>query len=539
MSASIQSRKKLFFILASLALFAALPSLVRAEQIPSQMGNTSQGAVSTANQTCQKWWSQCQASGNCNNPPTCSQTITGGTATGKCAQDQCNAQTYTDPQGQTQNIQSAAGFFQQALGLLQGLLGQQGAGGTGTGAPVSGAPVPTSAGQAPTSYDQTTQYPYDSNYGGTAGVDSTGGVQGLDSSAAFSAQAPGKTIIGGTKEPTPTGGGVSAPQKKTTDPIKEPSETFLQAVAGGFSKISSKISEVTLGVSTQSPPSSSPGQRPSTGAPGRSPQDKSEVRTNEDGSTIEIGSEDETSGISGFYGVGGKSAASASESLFGRLCASRPWADGVISSFIAPSFFDRLCATAGYHVGALPVNEEEQAVNATQVVAKAKELANREAMLRVMKKEKGISCTPGIIRQGSSAEIEWSCGMGERLMSTIGFRAGINDSKIFVRPQADTAYGISCSGGFQDSCTVRVIHPRVTIWSEPKAIRLGSRAIINWSTEDVIKDTCKIEGPSFYETGEFGRTTTVALSGLTSYTLTCTALDNQEVSQSVTVDLAL
>jgi hypothetical protein len=270
-------------------------------------------------------------------------------------------------------------------------------------------------------------------------------------------------------------------------------------------------------------------------------QDKKEVRTTDDGATIEVGTDEDGTGISGFYGVSlaGRTGNTFTpeSSLISRLCISRPWANNFLSNFIAPSFFDGLCERGGYHVGSLP-ELEDSVVNSTQAIERAIERAKTEVNPPI-KKAKGISCTPEIIRQGAPAELEWSCGAGERLLSTVGFRTGVNDSKLTVNPSEDTLYGISCSNNFQASCTVTVVHPRVMLWAEPESVRLGARTVIYWNTEDVNEGTCTVTGPSFSEVGPFGSASTVALHDLTQYTITCTALDNQDVTETIFVDLAL
>lgn len=58
--------------------------------------------------------------------------------------------------------------------------------------------------------------------------------------------------------------------------------------------------------------------------------------------------------VAGFFG-GGAVTLTQSQSLIGRLCTSRPWANGFISQIIPPSFFDGLCQRGGYQAGAVTV----------------------------------------------------------------------------------------------------------------------------------------------------------------------------------------
>lgn len=506
------------FFLIVLMLVIVLPALVSAAEIPTQM-SPSDGAVSTANQTCKVWWeTKCQKGEKACASQACSQTSSGKTVSGTCMRDACQAQTYTDPEGKTKSIGGGMGFLQQALGLLQGLQGLFGKGGGGSPAPGS-SPAPSSYGDAGMQGI------------GTSGVAPIGGVQGitpLDWGTGAPPTGPATPdLVRGSFE-----SGETRPARERVD-HPEPSATFLEAVAGGFSNIANKVSEITLGVTDTA------ATQPTTLEKARKAiQEKQEVRTGKEGATIEVSTGEDGTGISGFYGVSGGETTGGNPSLVGRLCISRPWANNFLSNFIAPTFFDGLCNRGGYHVGALPLTEEA-VVNTTQAVEQARERAKAENTALVTKKEKGISCTPEIIRQGTPAELEWSCGTGERLIGTVGFKVGVNDSKLVIHPQVNTQYGIACSNNFEDSCTVTVINPRVMLWAEPKSVRLGARTVIYWNTEDVEEGSCRVTGPSFSETGPFGQASTVALHDVTTYTATCVALDKQEVTEKISVDLAL
>ncbi len=77
-----------------------------------------------------------------------------------------------------------------------------------------------------------------------------------------------------------------------------------------------------------------------------------DIFVGDSGATIFARSRDPGSNteVAGFYG-GGAFNAQASQSLVGRMCASRPWSTGFLASVIPPSFFDGLCRRAGYQVG--------------------------------------------------------------------------------------------------------------------------------------------------------------------------------------------
>lgn len=422
--------------------------------------------------------------------------VSGGQVTCACNGKKCDAQTFTDAAGGTQNIGDAINFMQQALGMLQSLLGKGGGGGASGGgsggASSDGNYLPTLAPPPATFY---------------------GGIRATTSADA--------NFFDSNYHPT-----TQAPES-AENIINEPSATFLDAVAKGFSSVTDTITEVTVGiVDKQVPPPPPQATDIQKGPPGSPPVRKPD-------GTIEIGVEEDSTGVAGFYGDANDK--NINLSMMGRICVSRPWSGGLLSKIIPEAFFDGLCKIGGYHIGALPGGKE--AVNATDLVNQA---AQRSAMEEEpLAKKKGILCKPPVLRQGAQAIIEFSCGTGERLLRTIGFRAGINDSRVAVRPQKDRTYGIICSNAYEESCAIKVVNPRITLWAEPAAVRLGSRAIIRWDTKDVEGETCTVKGPSFSETGSFGGASTVPISGPSTYTATCTALDGDPVTENLTVDLAL
>ena len=179
-------------------------------------------------------------------------------------------------------------------------------------------------------------------------------------------------------------------------------------------------------------------------------------------------------------------------------------------------------------------------VDVTEMVLDAKARAAAEEALNIQESvPKGIRCAPAVIRQGASATLEFSCGTGERLLRSVGFRAGVNDRKITVRPTQNSNYRIMCSNDFEASCEVRVVNPRIVLWSDPKAVRLGSRTVIRWNTQDIEEGSCTITGNSFLQKSERGGASTVPITGPTAFTATCTALDGESITETLTVDLAL
>ena len=86
--------------------------------------------------------------------------------------------------------------------------------------------------------------------------------------------------------------------------------------------------------------------------------------------------------------------------------------------------------------------------------------------------------------------------------------------------------------------TAPVLPPKVSIWSVPPSVPLGSRASIFWTSQGV-KD-CTITSPdgTFSQTAPAGSASTVALTKTTTFTISCVAPDGKPVSDSVTANLS-
>lgn len=75
-----------------------------------------------------------------------------------------------------------------------------------------------------------------------------------------------------------------------------------------------------------------------------------DIVVNKEGVTAVAGTRDKDVEVTGFIGSN-TTGLQQSQSATARLCESRPWATGFLSSIIAPSFFDGVCAWRGYNVG--------------------------------------------------------------------------------------------------------------------------------------------------------------------------------------------
>jgi hypothetical protein len=203
-----------------------------------------------------------------------------------------------------------------------------------------------------------------------------------------------------------------------------------------------------------------------------------------------------------------------------------------------PTLFDGLCVGYGYGVGRQAGVDSRVAVDTTTLSREVAARVEAERSGKKIKKAKGITCAPAIVREGSPVILEWSCAMS-RVVKTGGFRTTAGAKTTSITPKEDVTYGITCEDGFSDICSVRVIHPRVAVWTEPREVRLGARAIVYWNTEDVIPTSCSVRGPSFLEQGPYGGAATVAINDTSVYTIECLAADGATTTAFTTLELAL
>lgn len=205
------------------------------------------------------------------------------------------------------------------------------------------------------------------------------------------------------------------------------------------------------------------------------------------------------------------------QNAIGNLCSSRPWATGIMATLLPTGFLDGVCAKWGY--GPQGFSSADTTTFNPQAV------------------EKGINC-PRYVKPGTEAVISWSCGTSARLSAVAGL-PGVHpsDTRTTVAPDKPSqTYGIRCSDGFENFCTIRTIDPKVNIWAEPTAVRLGARANIFWASQDTTG--CSVTGPSFNETGLEGGASTVSITRPTTYTALCTTAAGDNVEASVTVDFS-
>jgi hypothetical protein len=86
---------------------------------------------------------------------------------------------------------------------------------------------------------------------------------------------------------------------------------------------------------------------------------------------------------------------------------------------------------------------------------------------------------------------------------------------------------------------VSTVTPSVSIWAVPASVPLGSRTSIFWSSQGVT--SCLVTSPdgSFSQNSLSGGASTVALTGATTYTMSCLAPDGSHVTGYTTVNLSI
>lgn len=87
--------------------------------------------------------------------------------------------------------------------------------------------------------------------------------------------------------------------------------------------------------------------------------------------------------------------------------------------------------------------------------------------------------------------------------------------------------------------SVSTVPPKVRIWSVPTKVSLGARASIFWSSQGV--NSCLVTSPdgSFSQNTLSGGASTVALTGSTTFTISCLTPDGTPVTDFVTVNIAI
>ncbi|HEY4526864.1 MAG TPA: hypothetical protein VJK53_03390, partial [Candidatus Paceibacterota bacterium] len=87
--------------------------------------------------------------------------------------------------------------------------------------------------------------------------------------------------------------------------------------------------------------------------------------------------------------------------------------------------------------------------------------------------------------------------------------------------------------------TMPTVTPKVSIWAVPATVPLGSRTSIFCNSQGVTN--CAVSSPdgSFSQNSLSGGASTVALTGATTFTMSCIAPDGSHVTDYVTVNLSI
>ena len=312
-----------------------------------------------ADAMCNPWYAQC----GCNQVP-CKSGCCGGKNTNKCpvgicidttnnkqtkgicvAANNCQAEAFEKLGGGFGSVGDLKGILDLAQKIKQLLGGGGGGGGSGSAGggssslyppcvtnPATGtvSPIPCTKSDGTTAYSST-----DTNLGGLGG---TQNIQGsvadtlLNSLGGGSVSDTLQDAISGSE----SGGSGSTGSGTSTGTSTSESDTSGSTQGGGDTQVqTSQQGGIPL----------TPEQiaRLQSGNQGN-------IIVGEDGVTIIVSSGDNGSETVGFYGstIGGNLQ---SQSVFGRVCASRPWANSFLSSFVPESVFDGLCRAGGYQVG--------------------------------------------------------------------------------------------------------------------------------------------------------------------------------------------
>lgn len=270
-----------------------------------------------ANAMCNPWYAQC----GCNQVPCkkgcCPGKNTNGCPVGICkdvtsgfptlgicvAANQCEGKTSGGQGGDMKGLQEALGIAKQIMDLLKGA--GEGGGGGDVGA----------------------------QGGCLSGYYNTTSPSSTDPCAIYSPSVYTDSLTGGF--------GTSNVSNSLLDALNEGSNT-------------TNVSE-TLNTATKNPTTTQTQTQTNTQTAVQTPTTSrsltGSVRVGETGATIISNLREGVSEVAGFFG-GSSFGGNSSQSVAGRLCTSRPWAqNGLLGKIIPDTFFDSICSRAGYQVG--------------------------------------------------------------------------------------------------------------------------------------------------------------------------------------------
>ena len=136
------------------------------------------------------------------------------------------------------------------------------------------------------------------------------------------------------------------------------------------------------------------------------PSSKGDIIVGDSGVTVVGSASDGTTEVAGFYGSNARNRLQA-QSVAGRICASRPWAEGFFSAILPDNFFDGLCRWAGYQI----VQIEPEDVSGRRektFVAPPAEPGTKEPVVDTEVPEVDVWAEPDRVRLGTRTYIFWT-----------------------------------------------------------------------------------------------------------------------------------
>ena len=216
---------------------------------------------------------------------------------------------------------------------------------------------------------------------------------------------------------------------------------------------------------------------------------------------------EENIGVGSFLG-NVEQKANTNSSIVGRVCAARPWQNGLMARLFSSSFFDSLCGST-----------------------------SQEEITTVISTTRTKLMCPESVVLGESANLEWICG-GTGNSAGVGFDTkGLSRGTARVTPIETSSYHVECAQGGIASCSVSVVGPVAQLIASPSRVALGARTRLYWVSNNAV--SCELSGPGLKEVGLRGAATTNAILDEVKFTLTCKTERGNTISDSVTVGVGI
>ncbi len=153
-----------------------------------------------------------------------------------------------------------------------------------------------------------------------------------------------------------------------------------------------------------------------------------------------------------------------------------------------------------------------------------------------------MSAAPGTIRKGGLATLTWS-SMNADSCTGVNFNTfGATAGSVSVSPDLTLRYTLTCEnagGSAQDDQFIFVVDPSISLPSLPSSgiIRVlkGTRASIEWSSQDA--QSCQLldDQGSVVKSGKTGIEPTKVITEQTTYTVSCTTLLGDTIDKTITI----